>query len=182
LVYEGEVIDEVYSAHRLREDAAGGVSRPWDELPEGELGWARIMVHSQGNPEKGIAPVYEGAFSVLGEVYHILTRDNYIRTRGPLDIHPDGLAGVNELDGGLVIFRDSDAEKPAVTESSTCSHDGLGFNTEDDHPVLQAGKQQPPSVDRTSPWYDPFGLLEPVPKIGMLGKRDDVAGSNSTSK
>ncbi|CAE6436384.1 unnamed protein product [Rhizoctonia solani] len=181
LVYEGEVIDEAYSAHRLREDAAGGVSRPWDELPEGELGWARIMVHSQGDPEKGIAPVYEGAFSVLGEIYHILTRDNYIRTRGPLDFHPDGLAGVNELEGGLVIFRDSDVEKPPITESSMCSHDGLGFNTEDDHPILQAGKQQPPSVEHTSPWYDPFGLLEPVPKMGMLAKRDDVAGSNSTS-
>ncbi|KAF8680144.1 Sanke disintergrin [Rhizoctonia solani] len=181
LVYEGEVIDEAYSAHRLREDAAGGVSRPWDEPPVGELGWARIMVHSQGNPEQGIAPVYEGAFSVLGETYHILTRDNYIRTRGPLDLHPDRLAAVNELDGGLVIFRDSDVERPPLTESSTCSHDGLGFNTEDDHPVLQTGKQLPPSLDHTSPWYDPFGFLEPVPKMGMLSKRDDVAGSNSTS-
>ncbi|CAE6430635.1 unnamed protein product [Rhizoctonia solani] len=180
LVYEGEVIDEAYTAHRLREDAAGGVSRAWDELPVGELGWARIMVHSQGNPEAGIAPVYEGAFSVLGQVYHILTRDNYIRTRGPLDFHPDGLAAVDQLDGGLVIFRDSDMEKPPITESQTCSHDALGFNSDDDHPVLQAGKQQP-QVEHDAPWYDPFGLLEPVPKMGMLGKRDDVAGSNSTS-
>ncbi|KAG8688672.1 hypothetical protein FRC11_004982 [Ceratobasidium sp. 423] len=138
------------------------------------------MVHSQGNPEQGIAPVYEGAFSVLGEVYHILTRDNYIRTRGPLDFHPDGLAGVDELDGGLVIFRDSDVEKPPITESHMCSHDGLGFNSDDDHPVLQAGKRQP-EVEYGAPWYDPFGLLEPIPKMGMLGKRDDVAGSNSTS-
>ncbi|CAE6500894.1 unnamed protein product [Rhizoctonia solani] len=180
LVYEGVVVDEAYTAHRLREDAAGGVSRPWDELPPGELGWARIMVHSQGNPEEGIAPVYEGAFSVLGEIYHILTRDNYVRTRGPLDFHPDGLASVDELDGGLVIFRDSDVEKPPITEPNMCSHDGLGFNSNDDHPVLQAGKMQP-EVEYGAPWYDPFGLLEPVPKMGMLGKRDDVAGSNSTS-
>ncbi|EUC65568.1 reprolysin family zinc metalloprotease [Rhizoctonia solani AG-3 Rhs1AP] len=180
LVYEGEVIDEAYTAHRLREDAAGGVSRAWDELPVGELGWARIMVHSQGNPEAGIAPVYEGAFSVLGQVYHILTRENYVRTRGPNDFHPDGLAGVDHLDGGLVIFRDSDMEKPPITESQTCSHDGLGFNSDDDHPVLQAGKQHP-QVAHDAPWYDPFGLLDPVPKMGMLGKRDDVAGSNSTS-
>ncbi|CAE6490666.1 unnamed protein product [Rhizoctonia solani] len=180
LVYEGEVIDEAYTAHRLREDAAGGVSRPWDEPPLGELGWARIMVHSQGDPEAGVAPVYEGAFSVLGEVYHILTRDNYIRTRGPLDFHPDGLSGVDQLDGGLVIFRDSDVEKPPITESQMCSHDTLGFNSDDDHPVLQAARSRP-QVELEAPWYDPFGLLDPVPKMGMLGKRDDVAGSNSTS-
>ncbi|KAF8761959.1 Sanke disintergrin [Rhizoctonia solani] len=156
LVYEGEVIDEAYSAHRLREDAAGGVSRPWDEPP-------------------GIAPVYEGAFSVLGETYHILTRDNYIRTRGPLDLHPDRLAAVNELDGGLVIFRDSDVERPPLRNLQRVPMMGLA-STPRTTSRSPDGKQLPPSLDHTSPWYDPFGFLEPVPKMGMLSKRDDVAG------
>lgn len=184
LVYEGVVIDEAWTAHRLREDAAGGVSRPWDEPPPGELGWARIMVHEQGNPDAGLAPVYEGAFSVLGEVYHILTRENYVRSRGHRDAHPDDLIGVDLLDNGLVIFRDSDMEKPPITEAHMCSHDALEFNNDVTHPVQQAGQHHEPKYTGAA-WYDPLGLFdtpEPVPRMGMLGKRDDVAGSNSTSK
>ncbi|KAG8743409.1 hypothetical protein FRC10_012074 [Ceratobasidium sp. 414] len=184
-VFEGAVVDEAWSAHRLREDAAGGVSRPWGEISEGELGWARIIVHDQGDPELGTAPSYEGAFSVLGEVYHILTRDNYVRTRGPLDAHPH--PDVDELDGTLVIFRDSDMEKPSaksMAAGETCSHDALRFNMDESHPVMQAGRQgrQLPAYTGAA-WYDPFKLFdapEPVPRIG-LHKREDIAGSNSTS-
>ncbi|KAG9088315.1 hypothetical protein FRC06_002104 [Ceratobasidium sp. 370] len=186
-VFEGAVIDEAWSAHRLREDAAGGVSRPWGEISEGELGWARIIIHDEGDPELGTAPIYEGAFSVLGEVYHILTRENYVRTRGPLDVHPH--PDVDELDGMLVVFRDSDMEQPSaksMTAGKTCSHDALNFNMDESHPVMQAGRQgqtqQLPAYTGAA-WYDPFKLFdspEPVPRIG-LHKREDIVGSNSTS-
>lgn len=189
-VFEGAVVDEAWSPHRLREDAAGGVSRPWGDVAPGELGWARIIVHHQGDPSLGIAPVYEGAFSVLGETYHILTRDNYIRTRGPLDAHPH--AEVDELDSGLVIFRDMDMEKPVAAEGETCSHDGLAFNADISHPVMRAGRQgqtvQKAPAYSGAAWYDPLGLFdapEPVPRIDLdlgLRKREDIAGSNSTSK
>ncbi|KAF8599275.1 hypothetical protein BDV93DRAFT_526223 [Ceratobasidium sp. AG-I] len=188
-VFEGAVVDEAWSPHRLREDAAGGVSRPWGDVAPGELGWARIIVHHQGDPSLGIAPVYEGAFSVLGETYHILTRDNYIRTRGPLDAHPH--AEVDELDSGLVIFRDADMEKPIAAEGETCSHDGLAFNADISHPVMRAGRQgqtvQKAPAYSGAAWYDPLGLFdapEPVPRIDLdlgLRKREDIAGSNSTS-
>ncbi|QRW05755.1 reprolysin family zinc metalloprotease [Ceratobasidium sp. AG-Ba] len=188
LAFEGALVDESWSAHRLREDAAGGVSRPWGEISEGELGWARIIVHDQGDPELGIPPVYEGAFSILGDVYHILTRENYVRTRGPLDAHPHSDFG--ELDGHLVIFRDSDMEKPSaqsMTAPESCSHDALPFNTDvDAHPVLQAGRQgqaQNTPAYAGAAWYDPLGLLnapEPVPRIS-LNKREDIVGSNMTS-
>lgn len=183
LVYEGVVVDESWTAQRLREDAAGGVSRPWDDPTPGELGWARIMVHSQGDPRTGVPPVYEGAFSVLGEVYHILTRENYVRTRGHKDAHPDDFVGADLLDNGLVIFRDSDMEKPPISEAHTCSHDALDFNTDASHPVVQAGQHHPQPKYTSPAWYDPFKLLEPepVPRMGMFNKRDDVAGSNSTS-
>ncbi|KAG8768597.1 hypothetical protein FRC12_005463 [Ceratobasidium sp. 428] len=185
-VFEGAVVDEAWSAHRLREDAAGGVSRPWGETSEGELGWARIIVHHQGDPELGTAPIYEGAFSVLGDVYHILTRENYVRTRGPLDIHPH--AEVDMLDSTLVIFRDSDMEQPSPKSmtAEACSHDKLGFNMDDSHPVMQAGRQAEKRPAFTgAAWYDPFRLFdapEPVPRMDLgLRKREDIVGSNSTS-
>ncbi|KAG9125452.1 hypothetical protein FRC07_007543, partial [Ceratobasidium sp. 392] len=128
------------------------------------------------------------AFSVLGEVYHILTRENYVRTRGPLDAHPHD--DVDVLDGALVIFRDSDMEKPSVQSmtAETCSHDALSFNMDDAHPVMQAGRQgqKLPAYTGAS-WYNPFNGLfdtaEPsVPRMDMgLHKREDIVGSNSTS-
>ncbi|QRV91685.1 Zinc metalloprotease [Ceratobasidium sp. AG-Ba] len=124
LAFEGAVVDESWSTHRLREEP---VSRPWGEISEGELGWARIIVHDQGDPELGIPPVYEGAFFDLGDVYHILTRENYVRTHRS-DAHPHSDFG--ELDGHLVIFRDSDMEKPSaqsMTAPESCSHDALPF-------------------------------------------------------
>ena len=189
-VFEGAVVDEAWSPFRLREDAAGGVSRPWGDVAPGELGWARIIVHHQGDPSLGIAPVYEGAFSVLGETYHVVTRENYVRTRGPLDAQPH--PEVDELDSGLVIFRDTDMEKPVAVEGEMCSHDGLAFNADDSHPVMRAGRQgqnvQKAPAYTGAAWYDPLGLFdapEPVPRIDLdlgLRKREDIAGSNSTSK
>ncbi|KAB5593007.1 Reprolysin family zinc metalloprotease [Ceratobasidium theobromae] len=145
LAYEGAVLDEAASAQRLREDAAGGIARPWGDSPIGELGWARIVVHHQG--DSTTPPIYEGAFSVLGQVYHIITRDNYLRSKGP---HDPRL--LDHIDGGLVVFRDAD------TTSASCAHDSLPLN------------MRPLVSPLVSPWYD----------LGLF-KRDDVAGSNSTS-
>ncbi|THH12830.1 hypothetical protein EW146_g7321 [Bondarzewia mesenterica] len=181
--YYGHVIPASLSPTRMRQDAAGVIARPDDAL-----GWARIVVHDQGDSERGRAPVFEGAFSVRGVVHHIITKDNYLR--GKLDLDPQALDG--DPDASLVIWRDSDVMsvrehvaalegRPVMLDDGdgvfgiggprTCGHDRLPWNT-DNNPVLRK-----PAV---SPWVDPFGFIESS-YIDTFGKRDDVAGGGMSS-
>lgn len=180
--YWGEVVDAETSAARLREDAVGvrPGSRP-------HLGWARIMVHHQGDIGAGLAPVFEGAFSVDGVVYHVSLREKYTSVRHPLD---PPLVAVDVADTPLVIWRESDVMTeeeearamgrvlPARPSGGSCSHDSLSWNQDHEHnPVL---RKQPAS----SPWYDPLGVLDStvsswVSENASLVRRSDVAGGTA---
>ncbi|KAF7310432.1 Zinc metalloprotease [Mycena chlorophos] len=168
--FMGEVIHSDYSESRMRQDAAGAVP----VTHPSELGWARIMVHHQGNIDAHVAPVFEGAFSVKGVVYHVATKDNYHRNKRPMDADAQP---VDIVDSELVIWRESDvmtvAEEriahlglpPPVPQ--TCAHDKLSYNTDpNQNPILV--KQQ------TSPWFEsPLNLF-----AGNMSKRDDVVGTS----
>ncbi|TFK57701.1 hypothetical protein OE88DRAFT_1709856 [Heliocybe sulcata] len=180
-VYWGEVVPEEESPSRMREDAAGALPRPSQQRT---LGWARIIVHDQGDIKKGTPPVYEGAFSVQGQIHHIMTKDNYLRHKHEFDSPITALQ--DEPDSPLVVFRDSDEmthleehvlRTGVVIEESelpppprTCGHDSLPYNTD---PRLNPSLRQ----DDTSPWYDPLGVFNPF----ALSKRDDVAGGTTTT-
>ncbi|KLO06319.1 zincin [Schizopora paradoxa] len=190
--YWGEVVSADHTSRRMREDAAGYVPSP---RPGVELGWARIVVHTQGDASRGIAPVFEGAFEVQGNVYHVVTRESYLRSKHPLDpLNISPSLGASELDDELVIFRDSDLMTPdeealaaaASGENLTagggnigrtgCTHDSLAYNTDPlQNPVLR--KTVAPS------WYDPFAAFKSLDtsRNFTLSKRDDVAGGGSTS-
>ncbi|EIN13237.1 hypothetical protein PUNSTDRAFT_94237 [Punctularia strigosozonata HHB-11173 SS5] len=174
--YWGEVVPADISASRMRADAAGALP-----TPEETLGWARVMVHEQGDATKGVAPVFEGAFSVHGVVHHVMTKDNYLRTKHALDPQLSSL--VDAADRALVIWRDSDKmtvdEERAVlagqplpvadgavppARAQSCGHDRLAYNAAND--ILQ----RPLQVE-AAPWYDPYGL--------SLARRDDVASGSS---
>ncbi|KAF5361622.1 hypothetical protein D9758_007372 [Tetrapyrgos nigripes] len=167
--YEGEVVHGDLSATRMFEDAAGGVYSPFRK----DRGWARIMVHSQGDPESGLPPVFEGAFTVDGIVHHIVTKDNYMRTKHPLDPE-DSDYGFEELDSQLVIWRDSDMALHGDDSSKPklCGHDNLAYNSDSDlNPALS--KSQPEAYN--------LGLLGNVSfarpdEDWNLSRRDDVAG------
>ena len=81
LAYWGEVIAECHSPARMLEDTAGVIpqSHPAD------LGWARLIVHHQGNVENGTPTIFEGTFSVNGEIYHVTTKENYLRNKHSFD-------------------------------------------------------------------------------------------------
>ncbi|KAF4605679.1 hypothetical protein EYR40_004468 [Pleurotus pulmonarius] len=165
----------------MREDAAKVAH---STLPT--LGWARIVVHHQGDVVKGVAPIFEGAFSVKGDVHHIMTKDNYLRTKHHLDpqiVHEIDGYGV---DSSLVIWRDSDAMTPQeeklvasgvkltvgepAARPQSCAHDSLPYNAD----VMGTFGQKP----LTSPsWYETlgFGLGDD------LARRDDVVGSGMDS-
>lgn len=179
-VYEGEVVSPDRTAERWNEDSAGGVISP----ARRELGWARIVVHDQGDAKAGRAPVYEGAFSANGVVHHVKTRDNYLRH------HRRGLdAEFEATDEHLVVFRDIDmgdehAHPHERSLAKSCGHDTLDYNVNKElNPVLAYAIE---SRKRAStPWYDPRRVddVDPIDLDSRLVKRqgNDISG-NVTSK
>jgi hypothetical protein len=178
--YWGEVIASDHSSTRMREDAAGAVHQPHPS----ELGWVRLMIHHQGDMGNGIAPKFEGAFSVKGVVYHIMTKENYLRTKNEFD--PDVSQPLDDIDSALVIWRESDVMTAqeerrvkrgesipdvSVPTTQSCGHDRLKFNTD---PEQNAVLQKPVTVD---PWYSrPLELFN----NDTRHRRDDVTGEMGT--
>lgn len=179
-VYEGEVVSPGRTAERWNEDSAGGLISPVRR----ELGWARIIVHDQGDAKAGRAPVYEGAFSANGIVHHIKTRENYVRhRRRGLDVD------VETEDEHLVIFRDidmsdEDAHLQGRSPSKSCGHDTLDYNVNPAlNPVLAAAAENRKRM--STPWYDPRRVddVDPIDLDSRLVSRqnNDISG-NVTSK
>jgi len=182
-VYYGHVVTPDHSFTRMREDAARIIP---DRVHPSHLGWARLMVHNQGDADAGVAPEYEGAFSVHGDIYHIMTMHNYLRTKHELDTEHIEVVDVG-LDSNLVIYRESDmmtleeenfartgVNSSSVTVRMGCGHDHLNYNTDPlQNPLLV--KSPPP----TSRWYEnPLGLLS----NGSLIPRDDIPLNSMTNK
>lgn len=174
--YLGEVIAPYHSPARMREDAAGVVP----QLHPATLGWARIMVHKQGDADNGLAPVYEGAFSVKGVTHHIMTKENYLRNKLALD--PELSDDVEITDSSLVIWRESDVMLPeeehfaktgirnpsgTIVPPQSCGHDRLEYNNPAQHPLLT------PSLPTS--WTDRL----PIPFMNdTMYRRDDVQTGN----
>ncbi|TFK41413.1 zinc metalloprotease [Crucibulum laeve] len=181
--YLGEVIHHEHSAARMREDAAK-VYHPAGS-PE-EIGWARIMVHNQGDALKGIAPVFEGAFSANGVIHHIMTKDNYFRTKNPLD--PD-VSHPLDADGELVIWRETDVMSPEeeyfaktgkkpignVPVPQSCGHDRLDYNVDPAQNPILAPRPPVEETATTSSWFE--NTLGPW-KNSSLYRRDDAVTGN----
>ena len=176
--YLGEVIAPHHSPARMREDTAGAVPRPHSAT----LGWARIMVHHQGNANLGRAPIFEGAFSANGNIYHIMTKDNYMRHK--LDLDADLDEDVDESDENLVIWRESDVMTVAeehlaktgkaypvegVPQPQSCGHDRLQYNDPSQHPILS----RPSGLSWTEQ------LLRPLIN-DTIYRRDDAPTGGST--
>lgn len=177
--YMGEVIAAHHSPTRMREDTIGVLRhRPHPA----ELGWARITVHHQGDADRRTSPLYEGAFSANGVIYHITTKENYDRQKHALDAEV-----VQTLDDGdvkLVIWRDSDAMTPEeehfvktgsmpsapLQKATTCAHDSLAYNSDPNlNPMLR-------SLNTDSSWLN--HLLNPSPNATLYRRDDAPTGNN----
>ncbi|THH30380.1 hypothetical protein EUX98_g3806 [Antrodiella citrinella] len=180
--YWGEVVYPDVSADRLREDAAGVSPRP---SGKSELGWARITVHCQGDVTK--APVFEGAFSVDGNVHHVMSKEHYLNNKHEMDPHAHLIEAGDDAE--IVIWRDSDVMTPheyhaasggmddgpiPLQPAKTCGHDNLRFNTD---PLENQALRRPLGPPATS-WYDPLGILDSHISNSSLAPRDDVAGGD----
>jgi hypothetical protein len=181
----------------MREDTAGVLrSLDGNAAQQGSRGWARILVHSTGNAAAGIAPSFEGAFAADGIVHHVATRDAYVRRKHPRD--PVFAFNAEEIDSGLVVWRDSDVMSrdeeledaadveepwlPRTASTQTCAHDTLPFNVNPGtNDILR--KRVSAKDDDDTPWYDPLGLLGTSSNTS-ISRRDDVAtgGSDMSNK
>jgi len=182
-VYFGEVIEAEHSDRRMREDTAHLFRPAGVRYPE-QMGWARITVHDQGDTAAALAPTFEGAFSVYGVVYHVMTTESYLRSKHELDVE---LVNVDSTDGHLVVWRETDVmsadDEHYVRTGSrlpssslapqSCAHDALPWNHDADlNPALRQHEQ-------AAAWLrGSFGQFANV----SLFRRDDVPGGGAGGK
>ncbi|KAI9681381.1 MAG: hypothetical protein M1817_002664 [Caeruleum heppii] len=143
----------VYKGSTRLQSAEGS----WDRV-----GWSRIVVRRDGRD-----PLFEGAFTIMGDHHHIQLRSNYMQTKHSLDPEIDSTE--SDL---MIVFRDSDISDDASSELRrsedsrlACPADRLVFNTKADHPIYTAATQQ-----KLGYW----GSMSPK---SLFGKRQlDTAG------
>jgi len=98
------------------------------------VGWARIMVRRDGK-----TPLFEGAFTVMGDHHHIQMKSSYETTKHEYDpsLEPSD-------DEYMIVFRDTDIGRQTHSElrkrgeDMSCRSDKLAFNTDLNHPVFRA--------------------------------------------
>ncbi|KAG1057461.1 hypothetical protein G6F43_000711 [Rhizopus delemar] len=116
-VYRGYAIDGLYSEHWWMENV-----KNVDDLENqpGVIGWARIIIR---NDIKHVAehPLFEGAFSMYGDIHHIKLKDTYIRTKRSEDAEVQEKPNTH-----MIVYRDSDM----ITKDSSqsLSQAGCGFD------------------------------------------------------
>lgn len=162
-LYTGDVVHPSY-IDRLTSLHAIGAHQPLSEKSQIH-GRASVMVHHPGNLD-GHDAVWEGSFTVGGELYNVMTRENYERVKTREDVAVEGV-------GRMVIFRQSDMRHDQGTNRTTttipsCSHDSLAFNHPSTNPLFTTAR------DGTSS----FSFLNP---LGMFWKRSDTGGMTGSS-
>ncbi|AFR98163.2 zinc metalloprotease [Cryptococcus neoformans C23] len=158
-LYTGEVVHPSY----IDRFAALHVAEAHQPVSERShiLGSASVMVHDPGNLY-GQGAIWEGSFSVNGELYNVMTKDNYQRVKTKKDIDVESA-------GQMVVFRQSDASHEAETTAvPLCSHDSLEYN----------GLSNP--IHNTSSASDsssyPF-----LDTLNPLWKKSDIGGESTNS-
>lgn len=97
------------------------------------VGWARVVVKKDGKN-----PLFEGAFTVMGDHHHIYTKSNFMATKHVEDPH------LEDSDSEyMVVWRDTDVSRQTHPHTElkreaglTCGSDALAFNSNPDHPVF----------------------------------------------
>lgn len=167
-LYTGDVVHPSY-IDRLTALHAIGAHQPLSEKSQ-ILGRASVMVHHPGNLD-GHDAVWEGSFTVGGELYNVMTRENYERVKTREDVTVEGV-------GRMVIFRQSDMRHDQGTNQTTtttvipsCSHDSLAFNNPSTNPLFT-------TFTTTTHDTSSFSFLNP---LGMFWKRSDTGGMTGSS-
>ncbi|CEP19600.1 hypothetical protein [Parasitella parasitica] len=152
-VYQGFVIDDIYSDHwwisGLLQDGKQMENQP------GVLGWARIVVRNDIKHDLG-HPLFEGAFTVYGDTHHVKLRDNYQLTKRSDD------AELAHHEAHMVMYRDSDTVLKQVAADShsggECGFDSLThINKRSYNPLALADFDANSNFAVKNSYHDIFG-------------------------
>lgn len=191
-VYTGEVIADWSTAQRLQEDKVGGVYySPEGKAYRGVRGTATIHVYEHpGDAEAQVQSAqtsFAGTFNVDGQLWHVMTKENYLRHAQQGDPQPQA-HDIGGPDSGLIMFLEGDEEdqrhsafmqETAPHGAQTgCSHDKLAFNTNiTGHPVLKERPRHPHSGNDIIPSF--FPSLPSIPFSDSFSSLRSFGGDSS---
>lgn len=98
------------------------------------VGWSRVSIRRDG-----VLPIFQGAFTIMGDHHHIQMKSTYMSTKHVLDPRLE-----DSEDEYMVVYRDSDVSRLSHTElrkrsldgaARSCGYDNLPFNNDVQHPV-----------------------------------------------
>lgn len=154
----------------------------WVQATDGSwkrVGWARIYVKKDG-----AHPLFEGAFSFMGDHHHIQLRSSYMQTRRESDVDLE-----DKGDDYMVVYRDSDMVPEQELHSelkrslsgspSSCRADKLAFNSDPNHPIFRLDSQSP-SKWGSSSLDSLFGLTKRQSDISGVGGNTGAINLRST--
>ena len=105
-----------------------------DDGTSQHVGWARIYVKKDG-----VSPLFEGAFTIMGDHHHIYTKTSFMSTKHAQDPHLE-----TSDEEYMVVWRDTDISRQIYSHAElkrdvgrTCGSDGLDFNTDPNHPLFR---------------------------------------------
>lgn len=137
------------------------------------VGWARVVVAQDGRD-----PVFEGAFLVDRDYYHIQTASNYVRTRHAFDPEIESQKDAGEY---MVVWRNSDI----MEDSQLAQHQDLRRSLTVDAPSCQAERllfnSQPDQFGFSDMKRRSEGTFGSMDFTGIFAKRqlDTTTGGNS---
>jgi hypothetical protein len=202
-VYTGEVLGAWSTSKRLEEDRVGGLYYPpGSEASRGVRGTATIHVYGHsGDDDQEQSTRFQGAFYVDGQLWHVMTKENYLRHAqgGDPEVYDLG------EDSGLVMFMEGDEHENAAEAlahgaasgkaKTGCSHDDLAFNTNiTGHPVLKDRPRHPhlnnqaaapffptlPSMPLSDSLNSLFPFASQSPRRS-ISRRDDISTGGNAS-
>ena len=142
-VKQTEKIDR--AAHRVFQGSSYVVQEDGTSV---HVGWARVYVKKDGK-----SPLFEGAFTVMGDHHHIYTKTSFMATKHAQDPHLE-----DSDEEYMVVWRDTDVSRLKPSQHSelkreaglTCGSDALEFNTNPNHALYRGLKREEGSWGTTS--------------------------------
>ncbi|CAO3591310.1 unnamed protein product [Absidia cylindrospora] len=202
-VYRGYVVDPAYSQQRWTEDQTGMRRDFIQDQDHGILGWARVLVRHDIKHSMNY-PIFEGAFTVGEDTYHVKASQNYQRVKrsDDADLH-HGYDTINDVH--MVIYRDSDTVIVPVAKrdhgQGACGYDQLAYNSMNSYhdpllsPNLDSGMMMAMPKRHNSELsplfsshyqrrhhYDSYNGMEHGAMMGSLAKRAVPSGCPTTKK
>lgn len=127
------------------------------------VGWARVVVRRDG-----VRPLFEGAFTIMGNHHHIQMKSTYMATKHLLD--PELQEDEDEY---MAVWRDTDVSRQTHRDLKrsadlTCASDKLPFNTNPEHPLFRDLM-----LKRDDGYWGSMSISN------LLGKRQNIDGGGA---